>query len=98
METSPGRRPRGLPVRRRNARARVGREAPSQRRHFAHVGSALTPKGVGMQINIVKEQRGARFVAGVAGLWAIVGLAGCTTTQQVKVADKPQVYCPFLGN
>src|SRR5438034_3513494 len=44
----------GLPVRRRDARARVGREAPSQRRHFAHVGSALTTKGVGMQINIVK--------------------------------------------
>lgn len=51
-----------------------------------------------MQINIVKKQRGARFVAGVAGLWAIVGLAGCATTQQVKVADKPQAYCPFLGN
>src|SRR6184192_2668573 len=51
-----------------------------------------------MRINVVKEQGGYRLAIGVAGLWAIAVLGGCTTTQQVKVADKPQVYCPFLGS
>ena len=25
-------------------------------------------------------------------------IAGCSTTQQVKVSAKPETYCPFLGN
>src|SRR5947207_4918735 len=49
-----------------------------------------------MRINGVKEQRASRVA--IAGLWVMAVLAGCATTQQVKVADKPQVYCPFLGN
>src|SRR5438128_4375345 len=51
-----------------------------------------------MRINGVKEQRASRLAIGAAGLWVMAVLAGCATTQQVKVADKPQVYCPFLGN
>ena len=51
-----------------------------------------------MRINGVKEQRASRLAIGTAGLWVMAVLAGCATTQQVKVADKPQVYCPFLGN
>src|SRR5438046_7215968 len=49
-----------------------------------------------MRINGVKEQRASRVA--IAGLWVMAVLAGCATTQQVKVADKPQLYCPFLGN
>src|SRR5438876_453363 len=51
-----------------------------------------------MRINGVKEQRASRLAIGAAGLWVMAVLAGCATTQPVKVADKPQVYCPFLGN
>jgi len=51
-----------------------------------------------MRINGVKEQRASRLAIGAAGLWVMAVLAGCATTQQVKVADKPPVYCPFLGN
>ena len=51
-----------------------------------------------MRINGTKEQRRHRVTVGVAGLWMVAVLAGCATTQQVKVADKPEGYCPFLGN
>ena len=51
-----------------------------------------------MRKNSIKKQRGSRLAVGVTGLWAIAVLAGCATTQQVKVADQPQVYCPFLGS
>ena len=34
----------------------------------------------------------------VLGLVLAAVVAGCSTTQQVKVSDKPGTYCPFLGN
>ena len=33
----------------------------------------------------------------VAGAALAVAVAGCTTTQQVKVSGTPDTYCPFLG-
>src|SRR2546430_1159813 len=51
-----------------------------------------------MRINGVKEQRASRLAIGAAGLWVMAVLAGCATTQRVRVADRPQVYGPFLGN
>jgi len=51
-----------------------------------------------MRKNSVKKQRGSRLAVGVTGLWAIAVLAGCATTQQVKVTDQPQAHCPFLGS
>jgi Protein of unknown function (DUF3313) len=48
-----------------------------------------------MRISVVKAQRSSHLA--VAWLWMVAVLAGCTTTQQVKVADNPQGYCPFLG-
>lgn len=34
----------------------------------------------------------------VAGFAIAVVAAGCATTQQVSVSDKPGTYCPFLGS
>ena len=51
-----------------------------------------------MRNNGIRERRGARRTIGVGAVCLAAVLAGCATTQQVKVADKPQVYCPFLGN
>jgi Protein of unknown function (DUF3313) len=44
-----------------------------------------------------ERNRGACITRVVAGAALAVAVAGCTTTQQVKVSGPSDTYCPFLG-
>jgi hypothetical protein len=49
-------------------------------------------------MKISERHRGTRFGSTVMGATLAGVIAGCSTTQQVKVSGNPETYCPFLGS